>query len=233
MKDPSGQPNWEVSQDRCMVDSLYLTGYIYTVYIETADGMEHVMSIPFDEYAAGQFAGLANTPFGKKAWKFLSSAEIVRDMETGSELGHPAVASIEERLLEEFGKDVLEDRTKQMLGHMVRQIMEKRGFVIDQQNVTIGSVPFSKGTRYRRPTWYRVHVFRNSKDFRDICFSAVRTGAKLPNIGNGKWQYSSSFATRLRAAIAFDIQDFDALRKELEEKGFKRGHQARILRAAN
>ena len=37
-----------------------------------------------------------------------------------------------------------------MIEHMVRQVMERRGFVVDQMEVRMNSVPFAKGTRYRR-----------------------------------------------------------------------------------
>jgi hypothetical protein len=190
------------------------------------------MALNFDQYNPGQFHALAHTTLGRELWNALTSEEVVRDMELASDLGHAAVEAVEETLLQKFESQVLEDRTKQMIGHMVRQIMEKKGYVIDQSNVTIGSVPFSKGTRYKRPDSYRVHVFRNSLDQRDICFSAVRTGAKLPAIGKGKWRYSSSFATKLRGAVAFGIQDFDALRQELQQNGFRRGRQPRMLRAS-
>lgn len=191
------------------------------------------MSFPFSEYSPSNFANVANTKQGQEIWQFLSTAESIRDMELASDLGHPAVAGIEERLLEAFNTEALEDRTKQMIGHMVRQIMEKRGFVIEQSNVTMSSVPFTKGTRYRRRDWYRIHVFRNSSDARDICFAPDRAGASLPDIGEHKWRYASSFATKLRAAIAFDVRDFDALRHELEEKGFLRTRHRRVLSGAN
>jgi hypothetical protein len=188
------------------------------------------MTMPL-QYNPGQFSALASTQTGRRLWEFLSSDAVVRDMELASDLGHAAVAAIEEPLLERFGEVILEDRYKQMIGHMVRQVLEKKGYVIEQSNVTIASIPFSKGTRYKRPEWYRVYVFRNSADEKDICFSAVRTGAKLPRIGNNKWRYSSSFATKLRAAIGFRIRDLNALGRELEEKGFKRVRLDRTLRA--
>ena len=193
---------------------------------------ENEMPRPFTDYKSEQFSAIANTQLGQQLWDFLSSDQITRDMELASDLGHPAVAAIEESLLSEFDAQILDDRIKQMIGHMIRQIMERGGFVIDQSNVTISSVPFSKGTRYKRPDWYRVYVFRNSGDDRDICFSAVRTGAKLPAIGKNKWRYSSSFATKLRAAVGFGVDDFNSLRQELERSGFKRSRQLRVLKAA-
>jgi hypothetical protein len=36
---------------------------------------------------------------------------------------------------------------------MVRQILEQGDWVLDQSDVKLQSVPFSKATRYRRPDW--------------------------------------------------------------------------------
>ena len=95
---------------------------------------------------------------------FLTRPENVARLETASELGKPAVEGIEEQLLEEFREDVLADRVKQMVGHMVRQILEQRDWVLDQSDVKVQSVPFTKATRYRRPDWITFHAFRNTSD---------------------------------------------------------------------
>lgn len=70
-------------------------------------------------------------------WVFLNEDETRIRMCTASDLGRPAVEAIEEQLLERFGAKVLEDRVKQMIGHMTRQAMEQDGYVVDAQNVKI------------------------------------------------------------------------------------------------
>lgn len=47
-----------------------------------------------------------------------------------------------------FNEAVLDDRTKQMIGHMVGQTMQHDGYEADQHNVMIGSVPFCEGTGF-------------------------------------------------------------------------------------
>ena len=89
-------------------------------------------------------------------------------LETASQLSKPAVEGIEEQLLAEFREEVLADRVKQMVGHMVRQILEQRDWVLDQTDVKVQSVPFSKAARYRRPDWFTFHAFRNTSDPRDV-----------------------------------------------------------------
>ncbi len=152
-------------------------------------------------------------------------------MKVACDLGQPAVVGIEEELLIVLGKDILIDRVKQMVGHMVRQVMEKEGFVIDQGDVKIHSVPFSKGTRYKRPDWHPVHVFRNSGDPRDLCFTDTRTGDKLPALaGKSTWRYWTSFSTALRGSIAFGVKPSE-LRQEIMKRGYVRQLAKRMLRA--
>ena len=110
-------------------------------------------------YNPEKFASLYASPLGQRLWAFLTRPENVARLETASELSKPAVEGIEEQLLAEFREDVLANRVKQMVGHMVRQIMEQRDWVLDQTDVKVQSVPFSKATRYRRPDWFTFHAF--------------------------------------------------------------------------
>jgi hypothetical protein len=183
-------------------------------------------------YKADKFADFYSTPLGQALWNFLNQDVIVARMEAASELGKPAVAGIEVPLLEKFGAAILDDRPKQALGHMVRQILEARGWVLDQGNVGIYSVPFIKGTRYKRPNRLVFHVFRSPSEPRQLCLTHTREGKLLPPAANGKWTYWTSFETPLQAAIGFNIMDFDALRHEVLDKGYKLHQLKRALRAA-
>lgn len=188
------------------------------------------MSSEFDSYNAGRFSDLANTPFGRELWTFLNKPEIVHAMEVATDLGHPAIAGIEEPLLHQFGPDILEDRPKQLAGHMVRQVMEHKGYILDQNNVKLNSAPFSKATRYRHPDWFRLYVFRLSSDPRELCFVETRSGDRLPQPPkNEKWGYAGSFATTLRGNIVFGI-DTREVRDEVNAKGFARRRQERVQR---
>ena len=71
----------------------------------------------------GKFASLYASALGQRLWAFLTRPENVARLETASELSKPAVEGIEEQLLAEFREDVLAHRVKQMVGHMVRQII--------------------------------------------------------------------------------------------------------------
>ncbi len=87
-------------------------------------------------------------------WAFLTRDDNVARLETASQLSKPAVEGVEEQLLAEFREEILADRVKQMVGHMVRQILEQRDWVLDQTDVKVQSVPFSKAARYRRHDWF-------------------------------------------------------------------------------
>ncbi|MCK4295291.1 MAG: hypothetical protein KAX28_01375 [Candidatus Marinimicrobia bacterium] len=102
-------------------------------------------------YKAQQFSNVANTKLGNDIWNFLNQKENIIRMETASELRHPALESVAGRLLKKFGEAIKNDRIKQMTGHMVRQIMESKGFHLDAQNVKVrfGGL-FTKASRYCR-----------------------------------------------------------------------------------
>lgn len=102
-------------------------------------------------YNSQQFSDLFNSKFGQDVWKCLNEHDNIIRMETASLLKRPAVEPLSEILVDKFGDDVREDRTKQMIGHMVRQIMEARGFAFNAHNIVIrfGDL-FSRGSRYKR-----------------------------------------------------------------------------------
>lgn len=103
------------------------------------------------KYQASVFSDLANEEFGKQLWRTLNEPKNVVRMETATFLRRPAVEPLGPILANSFGADVADDRTKQMIGHMVRQIMENQDYEIDRQGVRITRPNvFSTGTRYRK-----------------------------------------------------------------------------------
>lgn len=181
-------------------------------------------------YNPEKFASLFETDIGQRLWPFLNGPEIVARLETASQLGKPAVEGIEEQLLEEFGAEILADRVKQMVGHMVRQIMEHRGWGLDQSDVKVQSIPFMKAARYRRPDWSTFHAFRNASDPRDVAITDRRQNAALP--AGIRWVYYATFASPLKAAIAFGVNDLRQLREMVRANGYHRVRIERMLRRA-
>ena len=181
-------------------------------------------------YRPEKFASLYDSELGQRIWSFLTRDDNVARLETASQLSKPAVEGIEEQLLAEFREEVLADRVKQMVGHMVRQILEQRDWVLDQTDVKVQSVPFSKAARYRRPDWITFHAFRNSSDPRDIVITDRRQNPPLP--AGSRWTFYATFASPLKAAVAFGVNDIKQLRQEVHSHGYHRVQIPRMLRRA-
>jgi hypothetical protein len=64
----------------------------------------------------------------------------------------PAVEALSEPLIAEFGRDIAQPAIKQMVGHMVRQVMEALEYEVDRQRVRITRPGlFATGMTFRRP----------------------------------------------------------------------------------
>jgi len=101
------------------------------------------------EFDAGTFREIANSATGQEIWKLLNEHDNLIRMETATFLSRPAVEALSPVLLSRIGEEVRQDRMKQMVGRMVRQILERCGYQIDQQSVRIPKPNvFTSGTRY-------------------------------------------------------------------------------------
>jgi hypothetical protein len=182
-------------------------------------------------YDPGPFTQLAASATGKALWESLNGSEYLSCMETATALHQPAVKGIEELLLRDFQGAVLEDRVKQMIGHMVRQVMERRGYEIDQQKVKIDSIPFYAGTRYKRRDEWVYHVWRKGKDVRSCALTSDKKGERLPTLLGDRWCYWRSFNGLLRCSVMFGMKSEDQARKDIQEHGFHLVSMRRLLRA--
>ncbi len=102
------------------------------------------------DHNAGRFSYLADTRTGRALWKFLHEHDSVLMMETATYLGKPALAPMGEPLLERFGAEIKADRWKQLIGHMVRQVMERNGYPHDATGLKVNSPLFSRASRYKK-----------------------------------------------------------------------------------
>ena len=107
------------------------------------------------EYDPGHFRNEFESELGQQLWAFLNEHDNMIRMETATYLRRPAAEAMEIPLLKHFDNDdIMQNRTKQMIGHMIRQIMEKHGFNFDQASVRItNNVLFSSAARYRKTDW--------------------------------------------------------------------------------
>lgn len=152
-------------------------------------------------YEAGVFSSLYGTAFGEALWDFLNERETLAMLKTAAALDRPGVEGIEEPLLDRFGRDIGDDRAKQMCGHMVRQIMEAEGYRVSVQNTKIrNGGPFSRGTKYRKRDEVIMHSFRNSADPRLFALAASKGGFGLPR-GKGSWSHHQPVKGAARIAM--------------------------------
>lgn len=102
------------------------------------------------QYEPGRFGSTYESAGGAEIWEFLNRSDNVVRMETATYLSRPAVEPLSPVLVQDLGERVTEDRMKQMIGHMVRQVMEKRGYRIDRSNVRTSTKDniFTSATRY-------------------------------------------------------------------------------------
>lgn len=89
------------------------------------------------DFDPGSFSDVSNTPLGHAVWKYLHKDTSIACLETTTYLKRPALEGLQPHLVAEFGDDIRADRVKQMTGRMVRQVMESRGYNLDQTDVGI------------------------------------------------------------------------------------------------
>lgn len=101
-------------------------------------------------YRPDKFVSTFHSQDGRAIWEFLNRDINTTRMETASYLSRPAIEPLASFLLTEFGARVAEKRIKQMMGHMVRQIMERRDYRLQQGNVRITRMDnfFASASRY-------------------------------------------------------------------------------------
>ncbi|MER8917713.1 hypothetical protein NKI32_28350 [Mesorhizobium sp. M0761] len=102
------------------------------------------------EYQPQNFRDLADTELGKEIWAYLKEYDNQIRMETATLLERAAVEPLAAGLIAEFGEDISDDRVKQMIGHMVRQVMFALGFEPERSALRITRPSlFTSGTTYR------------------------------------------------------------------------------------
>ena len=182
-----------------------------------------------DDFYAGTFEREYRSPDGQKLWKVLNRADVVARMETASDLGRPALAAVEDILLEELRAVILGHRYKQMAGRMTKQILEGCGFEHEASGIRVNSVPFYKASRYRRRNRPSLYLFRSSTEFRDICLTDTREGAKLPRLERGRWRYVNTIDSPIKASIGYGFNIEQAI-STVGRQGYSRHTVPRMLR---
>jgi hypothetical protein len=105
------------------------------------------------DYDAQNFRDLFETELGQAIWAFMKRPDNLARMATATYLDRAAVEPLAPGLLRMFGPGIAEDRLKQMIGHMARQIMEAMGLELDRTGLRITRESmFTTAARYKEPT---------------------------------------------------------------------------------
>lgn len=106
------------------------------------------------DFNAGNFSDLAESDLGKRLWALMNERETVVRMEAATYLSRPALEVVQPYLIERFGNEVSNennDRIKQMIGKMARQVMEHHGYQLDQMGVRLRrNELFLSAARYKK-----------------------------------------------------------------------------------
>ena len=115
--------------------------------ILTNEVIPDLSMLAFDQ---GKFRDLADTPFGIELWTFLKSPNNIVRMETAVFLDRAPVEALGPILVYAFGDSIRDDRAKQMIGLMVKQIMAALGYDVDRKSLRITRLNlFTSGAAYR------------------------------------------------------------------------------------
>lgn len=119
-------------------------------------------------YNPQNFRDLYETELGQAIWQFMKRPENIVRMETATFLERAAVEPLAPGLLAELGPEIGEDRIKQMIGHMARQVMEAIGYEVERTGLRITRESlFSSAARYRRPGEDRDRSMKITREQRD------------------------------------------------------------------
>ncbi len=101
-------------------------------------------------YSPQHFAS-AYARWGTELTLFLCNEVNLARAETASELGRPAAQALAQPLIDRFGDAAKDLVFRQLVGHMMRHIMEARGWILEQTEVRIPNGPlFTRAARYAR-----------------------------------------------------------------------------------
>ena len=70
---------------------------------------------------------------------------------------------------------------------------------------------------------FTFHAFRNTDDPRDVVITDRRQNPTLPT--GSRWTFYATFASPLKAAVAFGVRDIKQLRQQVHSHGY---HRVRI-----
>jgi hypothetical protein len=114
---------------------------------------------------------------GKALWDFLVRAESIAQMEAATSMERAAVEALSEPLIAEFGIEIDQREAKQVVGHMVKQIMESLGYEPERKLRITRPGLFTSGLAFRRSGTSRDRSAPVTKEGRRARLSTVQGDA--------------------------------------------------------
>jgi hypothetical protein len=124
------------------------------------------IEMSYERVADLEYRGRDNRDCVVKAiWDFLRQHDNLVRMENAVQLDRTPLEALSAQLIFEFGTNIDLPHVKQMIGRMVRQIIERLGYEIDRKSLRITRpCLFSSGATYRRKGQVRNRSVRNTPD---------------------------------------------------------------------
>ena len=101
------------------------------------------------KYQSRQFNHVTHA-IEKAVWAFLTRAETIARMETATSMERAAVEALSDPLIAEFGIEIDQREVKQVIGHMVKQVMESLGYEAERTLRITRPGLFTSGLAFRR-----------------------------------------------------------------------------------
>jgi hypothetical protein len=110
-------------------------------------------------------------------WAFLMRPENIVRMETAASLERAAVEALSDPLIAEFGIEIDQREVKQVIGHMVKQIMESLGYETERTLRITRPGLFTSGLGFRRAGTSRDRSVPITKEDRRTSLNTVQGDA--------------------------------------------------------
>ena len=103
-------------------------------------------------FDGAEFGAFGQSRVARSLWKFLNQRDQVVRLEVASELGHAAVDGVVIDMERKFDTSLRDKRTKQMVGAMIKRVLESRGWRVGEKGIRVRlGRRFSVAARYHKP----------------------------------------------------------------------------------
>ena len=90
-----------------------------------------------DDFDANYFGDMGRTKLANQLWRFLNAEESVIRLIVASELKHVALDGVVLALEKKFGNVLRENRVRQMVGAMVKQVLAPHGWQVAEKSIKV------------------------------------------------------------------------------------------------